>query len=152
VVRLWEIPQQRVLETTDYGLWPLASLMAGGSVETTISIADRLAKAPAPRQERSDLIGLLASLAGVYIARDVLRTALRSNPMIDELLNESSIAEEFIEEGARRMAVAALEGRFGPLSEDLHAAVRSADVTMLQDIVAHISSLTLEQVRARLGL
>ena len=29
VLRLWELPPERVLTTTFYELWPLASLMAG---------------------------------------------------------------------------------------------------------------------------
>lgn len=72
--------------------------------------------------------------------------------MLDELIRKSSFAEEFIDEGRRQMALAAIEGRFGPLSDDLRAAITSADVATLQDIVAHISTLSLEEVRARLGL
>lgn len=160
IVRLWEIPQERVLEQPNYGLWPLAGLMGGTSVETTVSIAERLAAVPAPERERSDLIGLLAGLAGVNIPHDVLLAAFRSKPMIDDLLEVSSVAQAFVEEGerrgelrmARRMALAALEGRFGPLSDDLRAAINAADEATLQEIVAHIATESLDQVRARLGL
>lgn len=152
IVRLWEIPQQRILQLPNYGLWPLASLMAGASVEATVSIAERLAVVPAPQHERSELIGLLAGLAGVNIPRDALLAAFRSNPMIDDLLKESSIAEEFIEEGERRMALIAIEGRFGPLSDDLRAAIYAADEATLRQIVAQIATLTLDELRVRLGL
>ncbi|HEX6800728.1 MAG TPA: hypothetical protein VF116_23650 [Ktedonobacterales bacterium] len=164
VVRLWEIPQERVLEMPEYGLWPLASLMAGTSVESTVSIAERLAALPAPERERSDLIGLLANLAGINIPHDILLAAFRSKPMIDDLLEYSSVAQAFFEEGeregkregerqmARRMALLALEGRFGPLSDELRAAIDAADEAALQEIVAHIATESLDQVRARLGL
>lgn len=76
--------------------------------------------------------------------------------MINDLLNESSVADAFIEEGerrmARRMTQAALEGRFGTLSADVIVAINTADETTLQGIVAHVATETLEQVRRRLGL
>jgi hypothetical protein len=72
--------------------------------------------------------------------------------MIDDLLNESSVADAFIEEGERRMARAALEGRFGPLSEEVLAALQHADEATLQDLVAHVTDETMEQVRARLSI
>jgi hypothetical protein len=111
-----------------------------------------LAATPAPREERRDLIGLLAGLAGVSMAREELMAALRSNPMIDEHLRELSLAELFIEEGERRMAHIALQGRFGPLPQDILAALQTADEATLQEIVAHITTETLEQIKTRLGL
>jgi predicted transposase YdaD len=87
---------------------------------------------------------------------------------MDEILQESSYAqyllqrgraegrEEGREEGQRemagRMAQLALEGRFGTLSEDLLAAVRMADEAVLREIVAHIGTDSLQQVRQRLGM
>lgn len=84
--------------------------------------------------------------------------------MIDDLLEYSSVAQAFVEEGerrgeqrgeqrmARRMALLALEGRFGPLSDELRAAINAADEATLQEIVAHIATESLDQVRARLSL
>jgi hypothetical protein len=76
--------------------------------------------------------------------------------MIDELLRESGIIQAYIEqgrlEGERGLALVALEGRFGPLSEDVRAAVAAANETTLHEIAAHLAIETLEQMRARLGL
>ena len=76
--------------------------------------------------------------------------------MIDDLIKESGLADEWIAEGerrmARRMARIALEGRFGPLSDDLLAALQKADEATLRELVGHVSTETPEQVRARLGL
>lgn len=156
VVRLWELPPDRVLAASTYALWPLSSLMAGATVETTLAVAERIANVAAPRQERGDLISLLVGLAGIYTTQDLLAATLRSNPLIDELMKESSLSAIFIEEGerrmARRMAQAALEGRFGKLSEDVLSAIAAADEATLLGIVAHAATETLEQVRARLGL
>lgn len=160
VVRLWEIPQDRVLATPEYTLWPLASLMAGVTAATTVRVAERLATAPAPRQERSDLIGLLVGLAATPSSRRMLLDQLRRNPMIDELLRESGIAQEFIDqgreqgrlEGEREFVLVALEGRFGPLSEDVRAAVSAAGEAALCEVAARLAIDSLEQVCARLGL
>lgn len=43
IVRLWEVPQERVLESPEYLLWPLAALLAWTSVETTIAVGERIA-------------------------------------------------------------------------------------------------------------
>jgi predicted transposase YdaD len=156
VVRLWEIPPERVLDGPNYVLWPLASLMAGATETTTVAIAERLAAVPAPEQERSDLIGILLGLAGLRMERGPLVIALRRLPMLNDLLRDSSIAEMFIEEGElrgeRRMARVALEGRFGALPEDMLAALGEAQEATLHEIVAHIATDSLEQARARLGL
>ena len=76
--------------------------------------------------------------------------------MIDELLRELGIIQEFIEqgrlEGERDFALVALEGRFGPLSEDVRAAVAAADEAVLRELVARLTTDSLEQLRARLGL
>jgi hypothetical protein len=53
---------------------------------------------------------------------------------------------------AHEMAQAALEGRFGTLSEDLIAALGSADEATLRAVVMHVSTDSLEQVKSRLAL
>ncbi len=55
-------------------------------------------------------------------------------------------------EMAHRMTKHALESKFGALGADLLAALETASPETLEDIVAHISTDALEQVRARLGL
>ncbi len=55
-------------------------------------------------------------------------------------------------EGMRQLAQIALEGRFGTVDEDVQAALGTADETTLRLLVAHLSTDTIEYVRARLGL
>jgi predicted transposase YdaD len=176
VLRLWEIPPERVLETTYYDLWPLATLMAGVTTETTLEVAERIAEAPVPAHERDELTRLLVLLAGLRQERRALVEALRRKPMIKDLWKESNLAGALEElareegeaqgrakgqaegraegraEGMCRMAQVALEGRFGSLGEDVQIALRNADESTLSVLVAHFSTETIEQVRARLGL
>jgi hypothetical protein len=76
--------------------------------------------------------------------------------MIDELLRESGVAEEFIEQGRRealRNAVRlVLQGRFATLDAELLAAIARADEAALEAVLLHATSDTPEQMRARLGL
>jgi hypothetical protein len=122
VIRLWEIPQERVLGTDHYALWPLASLMADVTVEGTRAVADRIAALPLPAEERQELTGLLAVLAGMRLPIATVLEVLRRSDMLSDLLRESSVAEwlraEGKAEGMRQMAQVALEGRFGPLALD----------------------------------
>jgi hypothetical protein len=55
-------------------------------------------------------------------------------------------------EDERQMAQIALEARFGPLGEEVLAALGRADEATLRALVAQIATLTVEQVREWLGL
>ena len=163
-VRLWEIPYERVVAPGRYTIWPLAGLLRGMTADTTTDIAARLAGAPLPAQERDELIGLLVALAGARLGESQLIETLRRNPMLEELLRDSSVSKFFIAEGeakgmaegkaeaARDLTRLALESRFAPLSDDVTAAIASADVETLRDLVGRIVTVTIEEVRARLGL
>lgn len=109
VVRLWQESPERVLAMPDAGLWPLAPLMAGPAAETAALVAARIAQAPMPRSERSELIGLLAVAAGIRLPRPLVETLLRRNPMIRDLLEASSAAEIFREMWREKGPAEALE-------------------------------------------
>jgi hypothetical protein len=152
VVRLWERPQEEVLGTPHVALWPLASLMAAVTAESTLAVAERIVQSPLAAEERRDLTGLLFVLAGSRVSPSAIMEALGRSQMIDDLLKDNSFVQVMMEEGERRMARAALEGRHGPLSEELRTALRSADEVVLLALMAHLGTDSLEQVRARLGL
>ena len=70
---------------------------------------------------------------------------------ITEFIRQSRLLEDWLE-GANEVLLLALEGRFGPLSDDIRAAIQSADEATLTAIAQHAATETLEQLRARLGL
>lgn len=74
----------------------------------------------------------------------------RESPLFQELMKEALDEERL--QNSRELAQLALEGRFQTLSADILQALGTADEATLKAIVAHVSSDTLEQVRARLGL
>ncbi len=125
----------------------------------------RRVKQEAPEEETETLAFVLAvfitqvykseALARAIVRRVFMSTDLfRDSPLIQSILKEA--AEEAAEKAriqtTRELAQAALEGRFQTLSEDILQALGTADEATLKAIVAHVSSDTLEQVRARLGL
>lgn len=156
VIRLWEIPAERVLDTPHYGLWPLAAVMGNITVESAVGVAERIARAPISVPERTELTTLLVVLSELRLGRRTLIDALRRNPMIDEMIENSALAEEFLEkgisQGMHRMVRRVLEGRFGQLSDDMLAALAAADEHTLDEIGTHAATDTLDQIRARLGL
>ncbi len=145
-----------MLASATYDLWPLAALMGDATLDGAVAVAGRIAAAPLPEHERSELAALLVALSDLRLERGALREALRRIPMIDDILEQSSLSEEYllkgIAQGERRMAQAALEGRFGALDADLLAALGAADEATLAALMAHIATDTLERVRSRLSL
>ena len=168
VIRLWEEPAERVLAMAEPGAWPLATLMRGEALTTLETVAQRLAQAPLPYSEREELTGMLAVLAGLRLPRPVVEQVLRRNPMLRELLQESSVAEILREEaeakgearglaegevkGQRILVQTILESRFGPLDTAEVAALGAASPTVLGTLGVHITTDSRELVRVRLGL
>lgn len=137
-------------------MWPLAGLAADVTVDSTIAVAERIAQAALPLAERSELLGALALLAGLQIPRSAVLTALRRSLMLQDIIRESTFAQDLIEEGqhemARERARLALQGRYGPLADELVAAVNAADDATLRALVEHLTTDAMSDVRARLGL
>ncbi len=136
---------------------------AGHDPEKVVVVAEQIVETPLTQEQRSEFIGQLVVLAGVQLAEEEIRTALRRHPMIDELWNASSVAQALREEGrvegreegrvegVRDVARLALEHRFGALDADLLRAIHAADEPTLTAIITHAEE-TRDQVRARLGL
>jgi predicted transposase YdaD len=176
VIRLWEEPAEQVLAMAEPGAWPLATLMRGEPLATLETVAERLAQAALPPGEREELTGLLAVLAGMRVPRPVVEQVLRRNPMIREILGESSVAAIWRDEGKakwkevgkaegkaeglaegeakgqRTLVQALLESRFGPLDAAEVAALQEAKEPLLRALAPYIVTDSREQVRARLGV
>ena len=168
VVRLWQLAPSAVLERPEPALWPLATVMAEATVETALAVAERLGRADLPAGELRDLTGRVAALAGLARPRQAVLAALRRDPMIRQILEESSVAQGWWEEGhergrqegreegrqqeGRELAHLALEGRFGTREADEQAVRAHADTATLRAVVIHLASDSREQVRSRLGL
>jgi len=152
VLRLWEIPQERVLDTPFYELWPLAGAMQGVTADTTVAVAERIATAPMSVPERDELTRALVILAGMRVPRVALREAVRRVTMIGNLWQESGLKDALLDLARERTIQGVLESRFGPLNEDIVAALQQAEPDTLEVLNARVGVDTLEQIRARLGL
>lgn len=156
VLRLREIPQERVLDTPFYELWPPAGAMQGVTADTTVAVAERIAAAPVPAPERDELTRALIVLTGLRVPWPVLAEALRRRLMLGDLWEESSLKEALaVRERERGMGEAyriVLEDRFGSLSEDIVNALDTSDEDTLRAVGRHVRTGTLEQIRACLGL
>lgn len=152
----------------DYALWPLAGLMAGTTIESTVALAEQLATAPLSRDDRIELTSALPLLSGLRLPGSALIEALRRSLVIEEIWKESSFVtaihdlawEEGLEKGRaegraealRDVARTTLRNRYGELSEDISAAINAASEAVLFEIITHIPTETIAEVRTRLGL
>lgn len=165
-LRLWEHAPEEVVNTSSYAIWPLAAAMgATVTLETDLALIERIDRAPLSHEKRGELAIIVGAVAGLRIAKEeVTILSERIRAMYEDVLRESPFWEIMFDklnpevkaearaEGMRKMAQIALEGRFGTLSADMLSALASADQAALEEVVAHISTDTLEQTRARLGL
>jgi len=127
-------------------------------------VAERLAamEGAAADPQRADR--LTGDVGGLTADPTAMVAALRRRPIIENLLRESGMArlwrqagkgkgrQEGERERAQQMARVAMEGKFGPLSAALVGAMERADAATLEAVVTRLTTETLEQVRARLGL
>lgn len=76
--------------------------------------------------------------------------------MIDELVKNSGLAEEFLEEGCvegmREIVQSILDAHFGPLTPDMLAALKQADESTLRTLGIRAGTESLEQIRHFLKL
>ena len=75
---------------------------------------------------------------------------VRDNPVLHDVWVE--MTEKGKADGMRTAIQRMLEARFGPLSEEMLAALQAADLPRLEHIADYAAIDTLEQVRLRLGL
>jgi hypothetical protein len=155
-IRLWEVPQERILGKPYPVLWPLVGLMAGATPDTVVAVGQQIAELQEMKTPlKEELVGYLGLLAGIQLGNAEVRAALRRHPMVNELWQHSSVAQALKEEGrleaARRIARRALERRFRSLPEEIVAALGRADEATLEELAVE-ADLSLEQVQVRLGL
>ena len=162
IIKLWEIDPAVVLHTDHYYLWPMAGLMAGVTPESVLAVAEQIVAAPLPRQDKSELTGLLGLLAGLRIPKDAITQALRSKKMIDEIWEESTYKEvvfdlgvekgieKGIEKGTVRgqlvafhqLAQSAVTQRFPDVAPELLARIAALqDVDVLRRIILNIAEV-----------
>ncbi len=145
-----------MVESGGLGILPLVPFMQGANKEILTEAMRRLKEKEAEEDTRSLTLLLVdfiarrhsASLATSIYERFFMGNIdfMKESPLYPILTKEARV------DGEREMAQIALEGRFKTVSEDVLTALKSADEATLRAIVANISTDTLEQIRARLGL
>jgi len=169
---LWELQPEQILGTEQYALWPLAGVMGADVTKDSFEgVAQQMIQAPVTHRQVAELVGELAAIGELRLPLGAFLEVLRRNPVIEDLLRDSSFTELVAEvlrpeikaealaegraegraEAARDLAKAALAERFKPLPADLLAVINTADEEKLRAVVIH-SSESLDAVRARLGL
>jgi hypothetical protein len=155
-VRMQDLSAPDMITSGPLGLLPFVPFMQGADAQLAEQ-AMRRVKEQAPEEETETLAFVLAVfIAQVYKSDALARAIVRRVFMSTDLFRDSPLIQSILKEerlqNTRELAQTALEGRFQTLSADILQALGTADEATLKAIVAHVSSDTLEQVRARLGL
>ena len=175
-IELYNLPAERVLSgdlVGLLGLLPLVPFMRGGETLPIIERAARLIQAEEPDPERQSVSeSLLALFAARHLGAEGVLALLRRLFVSTEILEQSPLYRRWIAEamargraegeaegeakgraaGVRGAVRTALLGRWGELPADVEAAVETASLDTLNNVLAHVATDSLEQMRARLGL
>jgi len=155
-IRMQNLSASAMITSGPLGLLPFVPFMQGAN-EQLAEQAMRRVKEQAPEAETDTLAFVLAVfITQVYKSDALARAIVRRVFMSTDLFRDSPLVQSILKEErlqkSQELAQAALEGRFQTLDADILQAIGTADEATLKAIVAHVSSDTLEQVRARLGL
>jgi hypothetical protein len=153
-IELFRLSASAIIKSGRLGVLPLIPFMQGADALLVEQAMRRVREEAPPEQSEA-----LASLLAVFIDRvqgtALALTLLRRFGMSSDILRESGLVQILLRDErnqqARKMARAALAGRFGSLSEEVLQAISAADEATLTEVVAHPGE-SLEQVRQRLGL
>lgn len=162
-IELYRLPVSSIIEAEAVGLMPLAPFMQG----TTAQVVDRAmqrVRQEAPEEQGRSLAALLGTFSsrfhGVPFALELVERHFMSTDILQEfplfrMLMEEAENKGIAEgraEGKRELIRQVLETRFGPLSQDVLAAINAAQVDLLPDLAIHAGTDSLEQLRAYLRL
>lgn len=174
-VKLWERPVEEWLAGGVNAALIFTPLLKGATIASMGQAAELLGQLP-DEAARGNALNYLVLFAIRKFGEAMVTQYIKENAMLDEFIAQSEWYRivldrgtregmekgiekgiekgklQGIEQGEVRMARRALEGRFGKLPEDLLAALTAADEATLDAIVTHITTDSIEQVRARLGL
>lgn len=161
-IELYRLPPERLLDAGLAGILPLVPLTQNARLEDAEEAMRRLTQEQ-PEEEAKSLGALLAIFLAHTrndkpLALDLYRrffmanldNFVRDNPVLHDVWVE--MTEKGEAKGMRLAIQRTLEGRFGPLGEEVLAALQDADLPRLEHIAAYAGTDTLEQVRLRLGL
>lgn len=145
------------------GLLPLVPFTSDANRDIIERTAD-LVKETAPADALEELETLLLVFASRKYDTEFAKSIARRLFMSTEILEKSSLYQEWVQhareqgieqgtaKGLREAALLTLRARLGELPPEIADAVTRASVPMLEDLLAHVTSDTPEQLRTRLGL
>lgn len=163
-IELYHIPAQELIAKDLIGLLPLIPFAQGGQDLAVIEEAAETLKERVSGPNLYELEGVLAAFATRTFTSETILAIMRRLNVNTDLLRQSALYREWTgeareegreegrEETLRQSTLAVLGGRFGALLPELVAAISQADSPTLEALMPLLGTISLEDLRARLGL
>lgn len=131
VIRMWEQDPAPLLANS--GLLPLAALAQTDSPQALLAqVADHVANIE-ETQQRQNVAACTEILAGLRFDKNLITQLFR-----EEIMRESVIYQDILEQGQRRGEVAVilllLNRRIGPLTPEIQAQIQTLSIPQLEDL------------------
>ena len=128
VVRLWEEPTERFLQTP--GLLPFAVLTQTNDREAVLRMVGQRVEAISDRRQQSDLAASTSIIAGLVLSKEIIQQVLRQ-----EIMRESVIYQEIEAQGMTKgeasFALRLLKHKFGSLTPELESRISALSLAQL---------------------
>lgn len=165
-IKLYEQSPQALLTAGLPGILPLVPLTRGATEADAAAAMQQLKQETPPEEAMSlgALLGILLShvrddksLARQLFERFFMAdvdTFIETNPLLHDVWEKMVAKGEAQGEvkGMRALLQQVIEGRFGPLSQEMVNAINALDATQLSEVAPYAGTDSLEELRARLGL
>lgn len=162
-IEIFRLHARAIIEGGVLALLPLVPFMQGADIATIEEAAQKV------DHEVSGELGttpktLLAVFTAQFHGQGVAKALLEKLKMDMSIVAESPLYQEWIQqaraegkeqgiaEAMRAMVQRTLEGRFTTLDADLLAAITTASEATLNEVITHVATDSLAQIRARFGL
>ena len=142
VIRLWEEPTERFLETP--GLLPFAVLTQTNDRAAVLRSVGQRVEAMSNRRQQSDVAASASILAGLVLSKELIQRVLRT-----EIMRESVIYQDIKTEGEVSFALRLLKHKFGSLSPELESRISVLSLAQLDALANSILEFSkLDDLRA----
>jgi hypothetical protein len=155
-IELYKVEAETLFRPGLEGLLALLPFTHNGGDETHLERAAFTIYEHAPAEQKTDLEALLGTFGSRVVGQAVMRAILGRLPVSSDVFTTSPLYQEIVGEAradaTRQNVLNILRQRFTPVPQEIEDAIGRAGIDVVQAVLDHAVTDSLDQMRERLGL